>query len=178
MVEYRGLECADKEPRGGRVDHLDRFLWGVFVAQCAEEVAFNLEDLGHELESVPESAVGVCLACIGGVVGCIGIGREYEVEDGLGVTHDECSADKVIVLEESKALFTEAVGESLFGEQIKGLLCVADGEGVYIAYSDREAVAFEVAAFEFVVVEINPEDACLVVDESGEIFWGFTGDME
>tara|TARA_R110000868_G_scaffold226872_1_gene479512 strand:- start:631 stop:1296 length:666 start_codon:yes stop_codon:yes gene_type:complete len=106
------------------------------------------------------------------------VGGAEEVDDELGVPHDDRSSDFMVVLDESEALGSEAVGDALLVELLEGFVCLEDSGGGDIADSNGEAVSREVAALEFVGVEVDPLDGEFVVLEGGEVFWGFAGGVD
>ena len=178
LVENRGLECRDVEAGSGLVDGADGGGGLSTIGKLAEEAAFDFEDLGHGFLCGGEVSCRVVVA--GGVLvlGCEWVGGAEEIESELWVAHDDGPADLVVVLEEPKALGAEAVGDALLTELLERAVRMADGGGIDFADADGEAVAGEVASFEFVGVEVHPLDGEFGVVECGEVFGFFARRMD
>lgn len=180
LVEHGGLVAGDVEAGGGLVDGGDGGGGGRAVGELAEDAAFDFEDFGHGFLCGGKVSRRVQIAGVVLVFGGKMVGGAEEVDGVLGVAHDDCSADEVVVLEEPEALWAEAVGDALVAELLEGAVGVDDGGGVYISDFDGEAVAGEVAPLEFVGVEVDPLDGEFGVVEEWEVFggfaWGVDGD--
>ncbi len=158
MVEHGRLECRNKETRCRRINRSQRLGWRMLIAQRPKQIPLDLEHLGHQLKPIPIPPVGIRLACIDAAFGCAGFGRENQVDCALRIAQDHRAADEVVVHQEPEALLADAIGCAVLGQQVERLLGAADSQWIDIADFDRESVAFEVPALEFVGVQVNPED--------------------
>lgn len=102
------------------------------------------------------------------------MGGEEEVDRVLVIAEDQGASDLVVVLDESESLGSESVGDAMLSELLEGAVRVEHGGGVDIAHADRKAIPGEVAALEFVGVQIDPLDGEFVVAQRWEILRGLS----
>tara|TARA_R110002096_G_scaffold344921_1_gene537749 strand:- start:1171 stop:1620 length:450 start_codon:yes stop_codon:yes gene_type:complete len=119
LVENRGLVRGDVESRGGLVDRGDGFGGFGAAGELAEDAAFDFEDSGHRVSCGEKVSCRVKLAGVVLVFWREVVGGAEEVDDELGVPHDDRSSDFVVVLDESEALGSEAVGDALLVELLE-----------------------------------------------------------